>query len=54
MDCFYFEEGVYGDQSYWLYVKQRLLIDRRILPSLENERVFELYIANVIENEGEI
>ncbi len=54
MDWFYFEEGVYGDQSDWLYVKQRLLIDRRVLPSFENERVFELYIANVIENESEI
>lgn len=47
-DYLFFEEGLYGVKiDDWKYIKQRLLLDKRIEPALGSLKELETYIMNL-------
>lgn len=47
-DILFFENGLYGVKIQdWKYIKQKLLLDKRVLPAFETIGEFEIYIKHL-------
>jgi hypothetical protein len=48
-DYLFFEEGIWGIKNEnWIYIKQKLLLDKRVFPALQSLKELQRYITTLV------